>query len=88
MLMIESDYQNMDVGPVRTRLRPSSRSSKEGQLVNELLELCGFDEQEKQTQLPRIQETFSRLGITEDDIQTAKGGSTSTTTWICSAPGG
>lgn len=41
-------------------------------MVNELLELCGFDEQEKQTQLPRIQETFSRLGITEDDIQTAK----------------
>lgn len=38
----------------------------------ELLELCGFDEQGKETQLPRMQEAFARLGITESDIQTAK----------------
>ncbi len=40
--------------------------------MRELLELCGFDEQESQVQLPRIQETFARLGITEDDIETGK----------------
>ncbi len=40
--------------------------------MRELLELCGFDEQEARAQLPRIQETFARLGISEDDIQTAK----------------
>ena len=40
--------------------------------MHELLELCGFDEQERRVQLPRLQETFSRLGITDGDIQTAK----------------
>ena len=38
----------------------------------ELLELCGFDEREGQLQLPRMQKAFARLGITEDDIRTAK----------------
>lgn len=41
-------------------------------MVYELLDLCGFDAREMQVQLPRIQETFSRLGITQDDIQTGK----------------
>jgi len=38
----------------------------------ELLELCGFDPGERQVQLPRMQEAFARLGLSEDDIQTAK----------------
>ena len=38
----------------------------------ELLELCGFDQGERQVQLPRMQTVFARLGITETDVQTAK----------------
>ena len=40
--------------------------------MHEFLELLGFDEKERQIQLPRISEVFSRLGITEADIETAK----------------
>jgi benzoyl-CoA reductase/2-hydroxyglutaryl-CoA dehydratase subunit BcrC/BadD/HgdB len=38
----------------------------------ELLRLCGFDEGERQAQLPRMQQAFARLGLTEDDVATAK----------------
>jgi benzoyl-CoA reductase/2-hydroxyglutaryl-CoA dehydratase subunit BcrC/BadD/HgdB len=38
----------------------------------ELLELCGFDEVERRAQLPRVQAALDRVGLTDDDIQTAK----------------
>jgi benzoyl-CoA reductase/2-hydroxyglutaryl-CoA dehydratase subunit BcrC/BadD/HgdB len=38
----------------------------------ELLQLCGFEQRERPAQLPRMEEAFARLGITEDDVQTAK----------------
>jgi benzoyl-CoA reductase/2-hydroxyglutaryl-CoA dehydratase subunit BcrC/BadD/HgdB len=38
----------------------------------ELLELCGFGKQEIDAELPRIEKTFDRLGITSEDIERAK----------------
>lgn len=38
----------------------------------EFLAMCGFDERESEEQLPRVQEVFARLGLTDDDVQRAK----------------
>ena len=38
----------------------------------ELLEMCGFDETELETELPRIKKAFTRLGINENDILNGK----------------
>ena len=38
----------------------------------DLLTLCGFDESEIESQLPRIEKAFSRLGITAGDIEQGK----------------
>lgn len=38
----------------------------------EFLEMCGFDEDEKRMQLPRVQEVFARLGLDDEDIGKAK----------------
>jgi benzoyl-CoA reductase/2-hydroxyglutaryl-CoA dehydratase subunit BcrC/BadD/HgdB len=35
----------------------------------ELLKLCGFQEQELDGQLPRVEKAFSRLGITAEDLE-------------------
>lgn len=40
--------------------------------MRDLLELLGFDERAVQVQLPRMQVAFARLGLTDDDIETAK----------------
>ncbi len=38
----------------------------------ELLELCGFEKQEIEAELPRIEKAFNRLGITTEDIERGK----------------
>ncbi|MEJ2738599.1 MAG: hypothetical protein P8105_01975 [Dehalococcoidia bacterium] len=38
----------------------------------ELLELCGFEEDELKKELPRIEKAFNKLGITAEDIETGK----------------
>ena len=38
----------------------------------ELLELCGYDEQEIESELPRVEKAFNKLGITVDDIERGK----------------
>jgi benzoyl-CoA reductase/2-hydroxyglutaryl-CoA dehydratase subunit BcrC/BadD/HgdB len=40
--------------------------------VIELLKLCGFETDEINTQLPRIQRVFTKLGINSDDIELGK----------------
>jgi hypothetical protein len=40
--------------------------------MNELLKLCGFETQEIEVELPRIQRAFDRLGITAEDIERGK----------------
>jgi hypothetical protein len=38
----------------------------------ELLRLCGFEAQDIESELPRMEKTFSRLGITADDVEQGK----------------
>jgi benzoyl-CoA reductase/2-hydroxyglutaryl-CoA dehydratase subunit BcrC/BadD/HgdB len=38
----------------------------------ELLRLCGYEAQEIESDLPRVEKTFNRLGITAEDIERAK----------------
>jgi benzoyl-CoA reductase/2-hydroxyglutaryl-CoA dehydratase subunit BcrC/BadD/HgdB len=38
----------------------------------DLLKLCGFDEQEIKSELPRVEKAFRRLGITTEDIELGK----------------
>jgi benzoyl-CoA reductase/2-hydroxyglutaryl-CoA dehydratase subunit BcrC/BadD/HgdB len=38
----------------------------------ELLRLCGYDEQEVESDLPRVERAFNKLGITDADIERAK----------------
>ena len=38
----------------------------------ELLEMCGFEADEVETELPRIEKAFTKLGITADDIERGK----------------
>jgi hypothetical protein len=38
----------------------------------ELLELCGYSEQEIESELPRVEKAFNKLGITVDDIERGK----------------
>jgi benzoyl-CoA reductase/2-hydroxyglutaryl-CoA dehydratase subunit BcrC/BadD/HgdB len=38
----------------------------------ELLKLCGFEEQEIKTELPRVEKAFRKLGITDEDIEQGK----------------
>ena len=38
----------------------------------ELLKLCGFEEPEINSQLPRAERAFGKLGITPDDIEVGK----------------
>lgn len=38
----------------------------------ELLEMCGFDRDEAKSELPRMQQTFQKLGITPEDIDLSK----------------
>jgi hypothetical protein len=38
----------------------------------ELLELCGYGEQEIESELPRVEKAFNKLGITVDDIERGK----------------
>lgn len=38
----------------------------------ELLEMCGFEAEELNTELPRIQRAFTKLGITDEDIEQGK----------------
>ena len=38
----------------------------------ELLKLCGFQEQEIDSQLPRVEKAFNKLGITAEDIEQGK----------------
>ena len=38
----------------------------------ELLKLCGFEANELESELPRIERTFNRVGITSEDIEQAK----------------
>ena len=38
----------------------------------ELLELCGFEEEELKKELPRIETAFNKLGITAEDIEVGK----------------
>jgi hypothetical protein len=40
--------------------------------MNELLKLCGFEAQEIEQELPRVQKAFDRLGITAEDIERGK----------------
>ncbi|MEJ2738752.1 MAG: hypothetical protein P8105_02760, partial [Dehalococcoidia bacterium] len=40
--------------------------------MRELLTLCGFEQDEIEAQLPRIQKVFDRLGIEAGDIETGK----------------
>ena len=34
----------------------------------ELLELCGYEAHEMESELPRVQKAFTKLGITDEDI--------------------
>jgi benzoyl-CoA reductase/2-hydroxyglutaryl-CoA dehydratase subunit BcrC/BadD/HgdB len=38
----------------------------------EFLEMCGFDEGQRVAQLPRVQQVFARLGLTDEDVERAK----------------
>ena len=38
----------------------------------EFLEMCGFEEKERRTQQPRVQEVFDRLGLSDQDLERAK----------------
>ena len=38
----------------------------------ELLKMCGFEADEVETELPRIEKAFSKLGITAEDIERGK----------------
>lgn len=38
----------------------------------ELLKLCGFEEQEIESELPRVEKAFNKLGITVEDIERGK----------------
>jgi benzoyl-CoA reductase/2-hydroxyglutaryl-CoA dehydratase subunit BcrC/BadD/HgdB len=38
----------------------------------EFLDMCGFGEEEKRTQFPRLQEAFARLGLNHEDIERGK----------------
>jgi len=38
----------------------------------ELLKLCGFEEQEMESELPRVEKAFTKLGITDEDIERGK----------------
>ncbi|MFC1535429.1 2-hydroxyacyl-CoA dehydratase [Thermodesulfobacteriota bacterium] len=38
----------------------------------ELLNICGFEAQELESELPRIKKAFDRMGITKEDIERAK----------------
>ena len=38
----------------------------------ELLKLCGFEQEEMDVQLPRMQRTFDKIGITVEDIENGK----------------
>jgi len=38
----------------------------------ELLKLCGFEEHEIESELPRVEKAFNKLGITDEDIERAK----------------
>jgi hypothetical protein len=38
----------------------------------ELLRLCGYEAQEIESDLPRVEKAFNRLGITAEDIERAK----------------
>ena len=38
----------------------------------ELLKLCGFEEQEIESELPRVEKAFNKLGITDEDIERGK----------------
>ena len=38
----------------------------------ELLKLCGYSEQEIESELPRVEKAFNKLGITVDDIERGK----------------
>jgi benzoyl-CoA reductase/2-hydroxyglutaryl-CoA dehydratase subunit BcrC/BadD/HgdB len=40
--------------------------------VLELLKLCGFEQKELDTQLPRIKKVFNKIGITDADIERGK----------------
>jgi benzoyl-CoA reductase/2-hydroxyglutaryl-CoA dehydratase subunit BcrC/BadD/HgdB len=40
--------------------------------VIELLKLCGFETQDIESELPRLEKTFDRLGITAEDIEQGK----------------
>jgi len=40
--------------------------------MNELLKLCGFTQQEIESELPRINRAFNKLGITAEDIERGK----------------
>ncbi|MFC2070074.1 2-hydroxyacyl-CoA dehydratase [Chloroflexota bacterium] len=40
--------------------------------MNELLQLCGYKEQEIESELPRVKKVFDKLGITNEDIERAK----------------
>lgn len=40
--------------------------------MNELLKLCGFEAQDIELELPRIEKAFDKLGITAEDIERAK----------------
>lgn len=41
-------------------------------IMIELLKLCGFEEQEIEVELPRIEKAFNRLGINTEDIERGK----------------
>ena len=45
---------------------------KEDILMNELMELCGFEASEIDAQRHRFEQAFTKLGITPSDIETAK----------------
>jgi len=38
----------------------------------ELLKLCGFQEQEIEAELPRVDKAFAKLGINTEDIERGK----------------
>ena len=38
----------------------------------ELLSLCGFDQAESAALLPRVQQVFTRVGLTAEDVRVAK----------------
>ncbi|MFC2070774.1 2-hydroxyacyl-CoA dehydratase [Chloroflexota bacterium] len=40
--------------------------------MNELLKLCGYDEKEIKSELPRVEKAFKKLGINDDDIEQGK----------------